>query len=70
MWKDVRATYEVEETGNETYENHFFLFRKLTPRPTLIFCVRLTISMLIHIRKFEQNYIVDFFLIYKMSFSI
>ena len=28
--KDARATSEIEETGNETREKHFFLFRKLT----------------------------------------
>ena len=28
--KDARATSEIEETGNETCEKHFFLFRKLT----------------------------------------
>ena len=28
--KDARATTKIEETGNETCEKHFFLFRKLT----------------------------------------
>ena len=52
--KDARATSGIEETGNETFEKHVFLFRKLTRRPTLIFCMRLTI-MLIQIKKFGQK---------------